>query len=202
MNEVILEELIGKVTSQGKALQAVQEGLKAVPDHAAALQQIGIRIDGLQSEIGDIPQRISIPEAMIQGLMQESVRLKEELKAHSMNLQTPMRKEVRHQHHLNRAGWVVAGLVAVCLLLIVLLVNAVGETRQHTEEDVKYRYLRLSSDPGGLKALDYTDSIYRADPDGLEKEVVKEEGRRQEEWERLRRLDEKKKEVRELEGKK
>jgi hypothetical protein len=193
MEEIILQEVIGKITDQDKQLQAVQTELRALPDHAPALQQMQQQIEGLRAEVEDIPKRISLPEQALNNLGRD-------IRRHADLLKGPIQQEVRHHHHVVKIFWIAAGLLVCCLVLVVLLVNARDNTSRHEAADVEYRYLRISGGRGLAKVLDNADSVYIADPGKMEEFVEEQERVRREEAERLRILEEKRKEVRELEA--
>jgi hypothetical protein len=194
MSEILLETLVDKVDGYQKQAREILEKIQALPDYSSTLAQVNQRIDSIEGEIKSIPERISIPE-------KDLLELQKELRSHWIQLQLPLKQEVRHHHHLSKPLIVCLALVGLVMTLIVLLNLAWDQSRQHQDADIKYRRMKLFDSPGIVRYLHYVDSLYLVDPDQMRKGVVQEEDRRQAELERLEKLQEKRGEVRELEKK-
>ena len=180
MSEVLLQVLVEKISAYQNQAEEIKEMIQSLPDYTPALWQANQRIDAIQAEIKNIPARISIPEKAL-------LELKGELGAHRGQLQHPLKQQVRHHHQLSKPIWVCAGLTAIVIILISVLVLAIDQARQHKAADIKYRYLRLYSSGELLHDLDDLDGEYQATPDDLQKKVEQEEKHRQEVYEASRR---------------
>jgi hypothetical protein len=192
MNEVFLETLIELVSNNEKTIQETKGLIKELPDHREILAQIGTRMDNIEKEVQEVPSRVSIPVA-------EILILQQLLQDHCRQLAIPLKKEVRHEHHMSKPllGYVIA--ILVILGLILLEYHTWNRAGQHEENDIKYRYLKVSKDGSQQKFLHALDSAYTSNPGQFRKDVLLEEDHQREESEKWQRLEEKKGEVKELE---
>ncbi|SRR5258708_7375471 len=192
MNDVFLETLIELVSSNEKTIQEIKELLKGLPDHSPTLGLLDTRIDGIEKAVQDIPSRVSMPIA-------EIVLLQHQLEVHRRQLDIPLKKEVRHEHHISKSvlGYVVLSLVILGLIL--LEYHTWTAASQHNENDIKYRYLQVFQDSQGKDYLHRLDSQYNSDPGQFRKEVIRQEEHNREQQEKWQRLQEKKEDLKEYE---
>lgn len=192
MNEVFLETLIDLVSNNEKTTQEIKGLVKDLPDHSPALGQIDARLEGMEKEVQDIPNRISMPIA-------EILILQQLLQDHCQQLMIPLKKEVRHEHHMSKpVRWYIV-LNLIILGLILLEYHTWMTARRHQENDIKYRYLQVFQDAQGRDYLHNLDSQYNLNPDQFRKDVIQKEDHNKEQLEKLQRLEEQKEEVKELE---
>ncbi|MES1249553.1 MAG: hypothetical protein ABUL46_02670, partial [Chitinophaga rupis] len=192
MNEVFLETLIELVTSNEKTIQETKGLVKGLPDHSQILALIGARIDRIEKEVREVPNQVSVPVAEIQAL-------KRQLQDHSRLLAIPLKKEVRHEHHMSKPiRWYIA-LSLVILGLLFLLYHTWDRANHYEENDIKYRYLQVNQAPPGQAYLHEVDSLYNLNPGPFRTEVMQQEEHNKEQLEKLQRLEEQKEGVKELE---
>jgi hypothetical protein len=172
MNEILLQTLIDKMTAFQKQQQEQNEMIKALPDYSPAIEQVNDRMDRIQTEIKTIPGRISLPE-------EEIINLTKTLSAHTLQLQQPLKSEIRHHHHLTRPLWACFVLAALSLTLIAFLVQARDRIAENKASDIKYRFIRSINLETEQSIASY-DSLYETNPDQMEKTVEARERHRQE----------------------
>jgi hypothetical protein len=117
-------------------------------------------------------------------------------------LRLPPKKEVSHHHHLNKG--ISVGLLLLLLLVLaefVLLTKAWSKKEGQEANDLKYRYLKLSTDTGSQRLLFHVDSIYLQDKDRFKKNVIGEEDRRLELFNLQQQIEAKDREVKLLKEK-
>lgn len=192
MNEVLVETLIDTMSNNEKETREVKELIKALPDHRLALEFLNTRMEGIGKAVEDLPNRISMP-------VMEIVALQQQLQEHSRKLAIPLKKEVRHEHHMSKPlRWYIA-LSLVILGLLFLLYHTWNTASQHEENDIKYRYMQVFLDAKGKRYLHNLDSLYNLNPGPFRKNVINQEEHNKEQLEKLQRLEERREGVKELE---
>ncbi len=69
MEEIILQEVIGKITDQDKQARIGTGRVEGhASDHAPVLAHMQQQIDGLRAEVEELPKRISLPEQALNNL--------------------------------------------------------------------------------------------------------------------------------------
>lgn len=192
MNEVLLETIVDTVSNTEKETKEVKELVKALPDYNPTLGHLESRMDGIAQTVQDLPNRISMPVAEIQALQHQ-------LKEHSRQLAIPLKKEVRHEHHMSKLVLWYIVLSLVILGLLFLLYHTWNTASQHEENDIKYRYMQAFLDPEGKNYLHNLDSQYNLNPGPFRKDVITQEEHNKEHLEKLQRLEEQKEGVKQLE---
>jgi hypothetical protein len=87
------------------------------------------------------------------------------------------------------------------MVQFVLLSKAWSKKEGLEASDLKYRYLKLSTDTGLQRFLFHVDSIYLLDKDAFKKNVIEDEGRRLEQYNLQQQIESKEVEVQELKEK-
>jgi len=128
--------------------------------------------------------------------------LRDDMVNHIRFFQEPYHKDVRLKHHMEKTLLVIFGLVLIVLVATVLLTQAWGRAGQHDENDIKWRWIKISAGPSLLRALDGTDSVYLANPKEFTKNVILEEDRLHELMEKQLEINQAQGEVEKLEQKK
>jgi hypothetical protein len=191
LNDELLKTLAGSTTANGKIIREVSEQIRKLPDPTVILKELGVRmgaeekrsgelgsaVDGVKASLEKLTERLSMPTDAIS-------RLRTDLDRHIQFFETPRKKEVLHTHFLGRALLTLIGSFLVIAALVVLLTLAYGRAGRHAENDIKWRYLKISEDTVMLKYVHYIDQNYRADPDKFEKFVTGEEDRQQQLFEK------------------
>ncbi len=190
MSEILLESLVGAVDALEKKTKEIQDQVKGLPDHAESIKGIDSRLGAAENGIKELPGKIFMP-------LPEIIALTHELQNHSRLLSTPMKQEVRHEHHLSKpiVACIVLSLVVIGLLL--LEYYTWFQADQHKENDFKYRFLKVFQDSQAQKTLHDLDSQYNANPEEFQKQVIEREKIEQERFEDFQRMQ---RELQEIKG--
>jgi hypothetical protein len=194
MSDILLQTLVEKITAMDKRAQDTQELIRQLPDYSQPIGQMNDQVGVLQEMVLAVPGAISIPATEIKELAKH-------LQQHTEQLQLPLKQEVRHVHHLHWPVITCFVLGGIILILVVFLNVAWEKIHEHQAADVKYRELRVRGNEPLQRILDQVDSDYLANPDSTEKLVAQEEQQWQEEKEIQVQLDQKKKEIQEMQDK-
>jgi hypothetical protein len=192
MSDILLQTLVEKVTAIDKRSKETQETIDKLPDYSEKINQVNKHMEVLQAEVWAIPAQVSIPEANI-------VELKQQLKQNTEQLKRPLQQVVKNVHHLHWPVITCFVLGGIILTQVAFLSVAWTKIHEHQAADIKYRDIRLWGTEPLQQILAARDSAYLADPEGMEKRVTQEEELRQAKRETQERIEEKKKEIREME---
>lgn len=164
-----------------------------------AMEAFGKKVDGFgelvkKSEDAVISLRESkaIPVAHI-----EALRL--DMSKHKALFEKPLQKDVHYRHFLGRPILVLGGLFLLMLGLIFLWDRARWRAEGYSENDIRWRYVKLTQDSLVSKELNEAERVYQANPDQFRKDVVAEEERRQELYEKWLQVQQRYGEIDELE---
>ena len=109
--------------------------------------------------------------------------------------------KIIHQHHISKAIWVAAGLFIILSLESAGWLNTVNKLDQYTENDIKYRFMKLDTTAKNLQVyLDSSDARYKSDPK-MRNMVIDLEDQYQKNMERLEKAEQLKQEAKDLENK-
>lgn len=194
MSEVLLDTLVTVVENLDKKTNGLQDQVNRLPDHSALLQNMDGRLGTAEDEIKAMPEKIFMPLPVI-------VALTKALQTHSRLLSIPMKQEVRHEHHLTKPVWACFVMSLVIIGLLFLLYYKWFEADLRKENDLKYRYLRVSQPPADQKFLRLLDSLYASNPDQFRKMVLLQEKIQLDSFEDFKQMQEKQREIKDLQGK-
>jgi hypothetical protein len=191
MSEILFDSLVRSVESLEKKTDKIQDQVNGLPDHSEFHKTVADRLGAAEYEIKELPGKIFMPLPEILGLTHE-------LQRHSRLLNTPMKQEIRHEHHLSKPVLVCLVLALVVIGLLFLEYYTWFQSDQHKENDIKYRFLRVSQDPKGQRYLRNLDSQYNANPSEFRKQVILQEEIDQERFKDLQRVKENQEEIKHL----
>jgi hypothetical protein len=194
MSEILLESLVGAVDALEKKTKEIEDQVKGLPDHSGSIRGIDSRLVAAENDIKELPGKIFMP-------LPEILALTHELQNHSRLLSTPMKQEVRHEHHLSKPIVVCIVLSLFVIGLLFLEYYAWFQADQHKENDIKYRFLKVFQDSQGQKLLHDLDSQYNANPNEFRNQVTQQEKIEQERFEDFQRVQENQKEIKNLQEK-
>ena len=186
-----MQTLVEKITALEKAIGEVNE---QVNRQQKGLKEAGSRVDEVEEGFKKLLPALSFPVEQVD-------RLSAQLTLTADLLSRPQQKEVRHHHHISKAVLVAGVLFVIMVILTVLLTRVWSRNEQERESDLKYRYLKLSSEGGLQKYLFQMDSLYLEDKERFRKQVLEEEARRQKQGRLRRQIERKEEEVKRLKEK-
>lgn len=196
-NEVAIRELTDLVRKQSDPTPILKELGKRITTQEKSFEELGGELkgglSGVEADIKRMSGQISIPTDSILGL-------RADLQRHAELFEKPHRKEIHYRHFLGKSLLTLIGLLVIIMVLVALLTQAYGRSGEHAENDLKWRYLNLSSDPVLLKVLGVVDQGYHANPEQFKKDVVEEEDRQHQLFEATRQEKEAQMKVQALEG--
>jgi len=194
MSEILFDSLVRSVESLEKKTDKIQDQVNGLPDHSEFHKNVADRLGAAENDIKELPAKIFMPLPEILGLTHE-------LQKHSQLLSTPMKQEIRHEHHLSKP-------VVVCIILSLVVIGLLFleyytwfQADQHKENDFKYRFLKVFQDPQGKKYLHGLDSQYIANPIQFRSQVAQQEKIEQERFEDFQRMQENQEEIKSLQEK-
>jgi hypothetical protein len=194
MIKILIETIAEVVAKNQSQTEEILKWIKEQPEQSDPLQYMCNRLDAIDVSVQDVPNKVSMPRA-------EIMELKKELRAHLEQLAIPLKQEVKHEHHIldSFAGFVVSFLIIMGLSF--LSYYAWMQADLHKENDIKYRYLKAFDPADDKRLLQVLDSVCTSDPDILRKIVVQKEELDRERFEEYQKLQETKKQEKDLQDK-
>jgi hypothetical protein len=169
--ETVLTELLeeqrqvnSKLTSFTAILMELHEGKTNLK--ADTTEKLVERLRAVQMSLQSLPSQIQIP-------LKEITQLNQSLDQCTVQLQQPIQQVVKH--HISKIWMVAAGLLLTVVILIYFLLGSRSHVKQYETGEIKYRYLKLVSNPNLQRLLFYTDSLYRLKPDSFKVAVLQKE---------------------------
>jgi len=187
LEDPFMDVAIKKMENHEIRIGGLEVKAKSQPDHSKDVLQ-------LKGEMSDVKAKVNAIAFPVKEVNQLSVDLKNAITL----LQNPAEQKVVNHHYLNRGLWIARGMFVVVVILVMLLVNAWGRISENEGSDFKCRHLKLNGNETLRELLHYEDSVYLANPDELQRYVIKEEAWRNEQAELLRRSKEKEEESKQL----
>jgi hypothetical protein len=194
MSEILLDSLVRSVETLEKKTDKMQGQVNGIPDHSEFHKNVADRLGAAENDIKELPGKIFMPLPEILGLTHE-------LQVHSQLLSTPLKQEIRHEHHLSKPIIVCIILSFVVFGLLFLEFYTWFQADQHKDNDIKYRFLKAFQDSKGQKFLHKLDSQYSANPIEFHNQVIQQEKIEQERFEDFRRVQENREEIKNLQEK-
>lgn len=194
MIKILIETIAEVVAKNQSQTEEILKWIKEQPEQSEPLQKISNQLEAIDVSVRNVPNKVSMPLA-------EIMALKWELRAHTDQLAIPLKKEVKHEHHIldSIAGFVVSFLVIMGLSF--LSYYAWMQADLHKENDIKYRYLKAFDPTDDKRLLQALDSVCTSDPDILRKIVVQKEELDRERFEEYQKLQETKNQEKDLQDK-
>jgi predicted RND superfamily exporter protein len=119
----------------------------------------------------------------------------------SQQQKNALETKVIHHHHISKGIWAAIILFILLSLESAGWLNTVNKLDKYSENDTKYRFMRLDTTAKKLQIyLDSTDARYKSDPNLLNI-VVELEDQFQKNMERLEKAEKLKHEAKDLENK-
>jgi hypothetical protein len=193
INELILKALTGKVAETGSAVNENTVQLKKLIEMASILPAFEKRLGSMEDRVWKMEQRveetsnrsnetidkmgeridglassISLPAAEIGAYRQDLVN-------HARLFEKPLHKEVHYRHFV---GWpvVVVILAVICAIFMFgLWQDASDKVSEKEQNDIKYRYMKLSGDSAIEARVNSAEEAWHADPDQFRKTVESDE---------------------------
>jgi hypothetical protein len=194
MSEILLDSLVRSVESLEKKTDKIQDQVNGLPDHSEFHKNVADRLGAAENDIKELPRKVFMPLPEILGLTRA-------LQSHSKLLNTPVKQEVRHEHHLSKP-------VVVCIILSLVVIGLLFleyytwiQADQHKENDIKYRFLMVFQDRQGQKYLYDLDSQYNANPIQFRRQVIQQEKIELDSFEDFKQMREKQQEIKDLQEK-
>jgi hypothetical protein len=131
-------------------------------------------------------------------------KLQKLLEASERNIQkqiAPKESKVIHHHHISKGIWVAVILFILLSLESAGWLNTENKLDQYTENDTKYRFMRLDTSDKNMQVyLDSLDAKYKSDPN-LSSMVKNLEDQYKKNIERLKKAEQLRQEAKDLENK-
>jgi cell division septum initiation protein DivIVA len=193
ISDEILKALTGKVAESGSAVNENTVLLKKVIEMTSKLPAIEKRLDSMEDRvwkmekcvdetsksskqaIDKMGERIDVLASSISLPAKEIGAYRQDLLNHARLFEKPLHKEVHYRHFL---GWpivvvILAVLGAICMFG--LWQDASNRVSEKEQNDIKYRYVKLSGDSTIQKRVDSADQAWLADPGQFKKAVEADE---------------------------
>lgn len=188
MGDELLRALIDKVVDNGTAIREVIEQMRKLPSPTAAAAGLDERIAALEKQLGMIGEGVGTLTTQIGDPGSRMVAymgiLQDRLEQYVNFFEKPMRKEVHHRHFL---GWPVLVLFGMLVIMGVewfVLTGSWNKEEQYERNDILWRAAMLSDDSLVTRVLNKDQREYQSGPEQFRKDVVGEEERRAELYER------------------
>lgn len=192
MNEKTIQHIIELLDKQEERtakmeelIAGQQQQLTLLPDYRASVSAWNKEL----LELNNVLKQIKVPA-------QEIAALKLALSENTAIRKHP--QEVKHHHYVPRIAMFAGALLLLLSLACAGWYNTAANGKQYRAADVRYRYLRLEKGNLLQQALATADSLYRADPSLMLREVKRREEEIQRRMELYRQAQEKEKEALEL----
>jgi hypothetical protein len=183
MSDILYDTLVGAVDNLEKKTDKIQEKVNGLPDPSELLKAIDTRLGAAEKDIKEMPAKIFMP-------LPEIKALTETLQYHSRLLKTPLKQEIRHEHHITKPIIACISLSLVVIGLLFLEYYTWLPADRNKQNDIKYRYLQVFEGSEGQRSLHNVDSMYNANPDDFRKLVIQQEKIEQERFEDFKRMQE------------
>jgi|GEM_PF-6329766 len=184
-NDELLKALIDKAVDNGKGINDIKEMLRRQTDLSAALQDVGKTVSGQAERMDRSHARIEEINADVKKIVQQTARdgsaeaLRGEIVGLREFLRQPVKKEMHYKYFLGKPLLVHVPMIMLIGVLSALLVRNIGRADDHEANDMKWRYVKLNAVNEAQGYLSGIEERYRADPRVFTNEVVEEEDRRQ-----------------------
>jgi hypothetical protein len=192
MSNELLKALIDKSVENGKAVQENAARLQEIagmigrlPDRglemAKVLEQLDIvqfkqsqqfkEIGEVETHVKEIAGRDALTKADLEGLHGH-------LSRHAALFEKPLAKSVRYTHVLDQSFWALLVMAIVIITITVLWIHTGEKADRYKEGDIKWRHVKLDTNPLVRRAFAQAEYEYKTDADGFRRQVEAEEENR------------------------
>jgi hypothetical protein len=158
-----------------KMLAAQVEEIRAMKEEMAEQKK---RSEELLQKVAEVAVVIKLAADKFDLPVERVNQLEGALERQAIMFEKPMDKTVRHHHFLGRSFVVLFVLVLVNSATAGMLVWQWGRAGRYADNEMRWRAVKLVTDPAVTKAVDQLDSSSQADPKGFASAVIAEEDRR------------------------
>lgn len=192
--ETVLTELLEELRQVNSKLTSFTAILMELHEEKTSLkadttEKLVERLRTVQMSLQSLPSQIQIP-------LKEITQLNQSLDLCTAQLQQPIQQVVKH--HIAKIWIAAAGLLITVVIMVYFLLNSHGQLKQYQAGEIKYRYLKLVSNPNLQWLLFYTDSLYRVNSDSFMVAVVQKEAEEQRRLKLLQEANAKEKKAKQL----
>ena len=198
----LLKVLIDKVVENGTKIGQVKDQIHKLQEPSAEATAADQRMAVLEERSGTIKEDVEELKKRMGDLdvtRRSMTDLQTDLQRYVNIFENPKLKEVHHKHFLGRS---LLTLLAACVIIVLEfsgLIRSWDKEALYEENDIKWRSAMLSEDSTVTKALNKYQQDYNANADQFRKDVVAEEERRAELFQRWRQEQEAEQKIHELE---
>ncbi|HEY4205992.1 MAG TPA: hypothetical protein VGM31_04225 [Puia sp.] len=206
MGEEILKALVGKVMDlwtlvkdmieQIKKLADQVEGLLAMKEEMAEQKR---RAEEFLQKVMKFAEEVEAAASKFDLPVERVKQLEEVLEQQVRYFKNPLDKTVRHHHLLGKAFYVVFVLVLISSGTTSICVWQWQRADRYADDDMRWRAVKLMTDPAMTKVVDQVESSSQADQKGFARAIEEEEDRRADLARNLVREQEARKRIDELE---
>ena len=189
----LLKVLIDKVVENGTKIGQVKDQIHKLQEPSAEATAADQRMAVLEERSGTIKEDVEELKKRMGDLdvtRRSMTDLQTDLQRYVNIFENPKLKEVHHKHFLGRS---LLTLLAACVIIVLEfsgLIRSWDKEALYEENDIKWRSAMLSEDSTVTKALNKYQQDYNANADQFRKDVVAEEERRAELFQRWRQEQE------------
>ncbi len=200
--DVLLKVLIDKVVENGTKIGQVKDQIHKLQEPSAEATAVDRRMGVLEERSGTIKQGVEELQKRLGDLditRKGMTDLQTDLQRYVHIFEHPKLKEVHHKHFLGRPTLTLFVVSAIITLQFIALARTWDKEALYEQNDIKWRSAMLSEDSTVTKALNKCQRDYNANADQFRKDVVAEEERRAELYQRWLQEQEDEQKIRELE---
>ena len=183
----LLKVLIDKVVENGSKISQVKDQIHKLQEPSAEATAIDQRMAALEKRSGTIKDGVEELKKQFGELVttrKSMTDLQSDLQQYVHIFEHPKLKEVHHKHFFGRPALTVFIVSAIITLQFLALARSWDKEEKYEENDIKWRSAVLSEDSTVTKALNKCVQDYNANADQFRKDVVAEEERRAELYQR------------------
>jgi hypothetical protein len=148
MSTPFTEVVTNKIQKQAEQISAVQEKIKSIEEAWQCLIDVKTQLADIKVAITGIKFPTKQMEELRGNLVTGVALLKQ-----------PVENKMIHHHHIPKIVWVSAILFVVLCLVFCGWYNTDQKLDQYRANDLKYRYLKLKTNPTLQRLLVLTDSL-------------------------------------------
>jgi len=189
-----LREQVGRLSGPEVVVAGLEHRIGALEE---GLEAVGKGLATLGEGLTEVADKIGRPDRELTDTLRS---LERSLDGYVDFFKGPVKKEVHHRHFLGRPVLTLAGLIVVVAGLVFWLVGALNKADVYESNDILWRGVNLSVDSVVTRALNKEVKEYNADGAQYRKDVIAEEERRKELYQRRLEVEEKMGEIKDLEG--
>jgi hypothetical protein len=177
----------------GKRLEACGAWILKLSERMDALDKVTLcklseRMDGLDRSMRQVAEKPSELDNAAEGL-------RAEMRKHAELFEKPQQKTVHHRHHLHYYGWIIFGLLCLCMGLFGLWRDARRDAARNATSDILWRGARQVLDSSLVQELDTVRNRHDANPEQFQKDVILQDEHNEELAEKLQEEAEKRQEA-------